>query len=338
MTNASRELRLGLVGAGLIGQQRARAIAASPGLRLVAVADLDETMARKAAGGARIMNDAASLAADPEIDAIIVATPPSSHEALGLMCLQAGKHVLIEKPLATSLKSCERLVVAAELRGLRLATGFNLRLTRAAILARSLLDAGAIGALDHVRGFHGHQGGEEFTHDWISDQAVAGGGALMDNGIHVIDLVRSFLGEVTNVHGFATSHTWQRPGCEDNGFLLFQNAKGNVGAIQASWTEWRGYGYRIEIYGTSGFIRFGYPPLHLIHGSRQADGRMRTRRFLFPSYQILERLRGWEWGLQETLSLELNAFAKAIRSGTPLSATGRDGLEAVRIALSATRL
>jgi predicted dehydrogenase len=94
----------------------------------------------------------------------------------------------------------------------------------------------------------------------------------------------------------------------------------------------------VEIYGTEGYIRFGYPPLQLQHGRRAGGGRVRVRRFVFPVYQVLERLRGWEWGLVETLSRELRAFAAAIRDGSPPSASGRDGLEAVRIALSAVRL
>lgn len=338
MTNASRELRVALIGAGLIGRLRARAVAATGGLRLAAVADLDTERARDVARGVRVASDAAALAADPEIDAIVLATPPASHEALGLMCLEAGKHVLVEKPLATSVESCQRLVDSAEQHRVCLATGFNLRLTRAARLARSLLQAGAIGALDHVRAFHGHPGGKEFSHAWIYDKAVAGGGALMDNGIHVIDLTRYFLGDVASGHAFATAHTWKKDGCEDNGFLLLRNARGNVATLQASWTEWRGYGYRLELYGTEGYVRFGYPPLHLVHGRRTGDGRTRTRRYLFPSYQILERLRGWEWGLTETLARELEAFAGAIRFGSPPNASGRDGLEAVRIALSAARL
>ena len=337
-SDASRELRLGVIGAGLIGRLRARAITSTPGLRLAAVADLDAARAGEVARGARVVADAGALWADLEIDAVILATPPSSHEALGLACLEAGKHLLVEKPLAISVAGCQRLVDSAEQRGLVLATGFNLRLTRAALLARSLFDAGAIGALDHLRAFHGHPGGPEFTHAWIYDKAIAGGGALMDNGIHVIDLMRWFLGDVTGGHGFATTHTWGKPGCEDNGFLLLRNERGNVATLQASWTEWRGYGYRIEIYGTEGYIRFGYPPLQLVHGRRARDGRISNRRYFFPSYQILERMRGWESGLEETLVLELLAFGRAIRSGSPPSASGRDGLEAVRIALSAARL
>jgi predicted dehydrogenase len=329
----STTIRVGLIGAGMIGRLRARAVARVPGMRLVAVADAREELARQAAGGVpgvRIFGDGMELAQWSEVDAVILSTPPGSHAPLGLACLAAGKHLLCEKPLATSVAACEALVAAAAKAGVRLATGFNLRYTRAAKLARQLVEAGAIGELDHVRAFHGH-GGEEFGHDWVHDAKVTGGGTLMDNGIHVIDLTRWFLGDVRETKGFATGHVWRKAGCEDNGFLVMQNSRGRVATLQSSWSEWGGYGYRIEIYGTEGFVRFGYPPMYLVHGRRGNRGRTR---YFFPRYQVEERLRGWEWGLVETLVEDLAGWAAAIGTGSPPPITGEDGLEAVRIARS----
>lgn len=338
--HTDRPVRVGVIGAGLIGRLRARAVGQVPGLRLAAVADTRMELVRHVVGSRKdvaIFSDGAALAVDPNVDAVIVATPPNSHRPLGLACLDAGKHVLCEKPLAPTPADCEELVLAADRAGVRLSTGFNLRYTRAARRARQLFDEGAIGALDYVRAYHGHPGGSEFTHDWVFDREVTGGGALMDNGIHLIDLVRWFLGGAAEVTGYATNHVWHKPGCEDNGFLLLKNAEDRVALFQASWTEWRGYHYRVELYGTDGFIRFGYPPLHLVHGSRTANGRVRKRRYIFPSYQIFERVRGWEWGLVETLAGELTDWATAIGGGPEAPASGHDGLEAVRIAHAARR-
>lgn len=334
-------LRVGLIGAGMIGQLRARAIDQVPGLRLVAVAEpraeLAQTITRRRSE-VRHLTEGLALANEPDIDAVIVATPPNSHLRLGVACLSAGKHVLCEKPLAPTPEDAEALVRAAEDAGVHLATGFNLRYTRAALLARQLLDAGTIGALDHIRAFHGHPGGQEFTHPWVFDQRVTGGGALMDNGIHLIDLTRWFLGGVTSVTGYATHHVWQKAGCEDNGFLLLKNPQDRVAMLQASWTEWRGYHYRIELYGTKGYIRFGYPPMHLVHGVRAASGRVRRHRYLFPVYQVLERVRGWQWGLVESLARELESWVGTIASGAAGPASGHDGREAVRIAHAAQRV
>lgn len=321
-----------------MGQLRGRAIAQVPQLRLVAVADLRKELAQKAAAtasGVRLYADGAALIKDPEVDAVILSTPPASHEPLGQACLAAGKHLLCEKPLANTPDACEVLVQAAEKAGVSLATGFNCRYTRAALLARQLLEKGAIGQLDHIRAYHGFSGGQETTQPWVYNPSASGGGTLMDNGIHLIDLTRWFLGDVQRVTGYATNHTWHKPACDDNGFLLLINSKGCVASLQASWTEWRGYQYRMEIYGTEGFIRFGYPPLYLIHGRRKAGGGVRIKRHLFPLYQVFERMRGWEWGLIETLVRELKAWGQAIATDSPQPISGYDGWEAVRIARAA---
>lgn len=334
-------LRIGLAGAGMIGRFRARALEKIPAVELVAVADPDETRARALIGGRdlRVVADGTAFARDPEIDAVVVSVPPIGHESIGVACLRAGKHVLCEKPLAASVAACEALVDAAEAGGACLATGFTLRHTPAARLARHLVDAGAIGEVDHVRAYHGHAGGDDFGPGWIVDQSVSGGGTLMDNGIHMIDLARWFLGgDVKAMTGFATHHVWQQPGCEDNGFVLMRNEKNRVASVQSSWSEWHGYGYRVEVYGTRGGVRFGYAPLWLVHTQGQPGGGMKTRRHFFPRYQVIERVKGWEWSLVETLVADLEDWIAAILTGGTPSASGDDGLEAVRIAQGVERL
>jgi len=327
------------MGAGMIGQLRARALAKMRReFTLVAVADLRQELARVIVGAhrqARMYADGRALAADDDVEAVIVSTPPALHAPLGIACLKAGKHLLCEKPLASSVEDCERLVQAAEEAGVCLATGFTLRQTPAARMARQLLDEGAIGLLDHIRAFHGHRGGTDLGPPWVTDHATTGGGTLMDNGIHVIDLARWFLGDVTEVVGFASNHTWRKPGCEDNGFLLMRSREGRIASVQASWTEWRGYGYRVELYGTEGRICFSFPPLWLVHTRGKPGLPMRVRHYAFPGYQVIERVRGWQWSLVETLVRDLRDWFEAIEAGRPAPASGRDGLEAVRIALAA---
>ena len=155
----------------MIGFLRARALRQVPTMRLQVVADVDRTAATKVAAtskGVEVLSDGTAVAGREDVDAVVLATPPHTHEALGIACLRGGKHVLCEKPLATSVEACQRLVEAARQAGVVLATGFNLRYTPAAQLARRLLDGGAIGKLDHIRAYHGHPGGTEFTHNWIT--------------------------------------------------------------------------------------------------------------------------------------------------------------------------
>jgi predicted dehydrogenase len=333
-------LRVALVGAGMIGQHRARALARVEGARLVAVADRREDAARTLAAehpGVRVLGDGRAVAADDTIDAVILSTPPVDHGPIGLACLEAGQHLLVEKPLAPDVATAEALVAAAERAGRCLATGFTLRQTPAARLARRLVDEGRIGELDHVRAFHGHRGGGDFGPPWITDAAVTGGGTLMDNGIHMIDLARWFLGDAAESVGYGSEHVWQKPGCEDNGFVLLRNAAGRVATVHSSWTEWRGYGYRVEIYGTHGSVRFGYSPLWLVE-TRGTPGESMKRRFhLFPVYQVRERLQGWQWSFEQTLVADLRDWVEAIRAGRLAPASGVDGLEAVRIAQGIAR-
>lgn len=338
---STKPLRIALVGAGMIGHHRAKALAQLPNARLVLVADRRVEEARKLASQyseVRAVDDGLAAAGSSDVDAVILSTPPIDHEDVGVAWLEAGKHVLCEKPLAVSVEACERLVATARKHGVCLATGFTLRQTPAARLARSLIDEGVLGDIDHVRAFHGHGGGEAFGPPWITDAAVTGGGTLMDNGIHMIDLVRWFLGDVVEAVGYGTGHTWRKPGCEDNGFVLMKSASGRVGTLHSSWTEWRGYGYRVEVYGTAGSVRFGYSPLWLVETRGTPGGPMKRRLHAFLKYQVKERLRGWQWSLEETLAADIHDWVEAIRRGREAPASGVDGLEAVRIAQSISRI
>ena len=120
-------MRFGLIGAGAIGKIRADAIAKSPVCELVAVADLDEGRARAAAPGARYYSDANDLIAANDVDAIIISTPPPLHEPLAVAAAKAGKHVLVEKPMAATPDACERMIAAARQAGTLLTVGYNHR-------------------------------------------------------------------------------------------------------------------------------------------------------------------------------------------------------------------
>jgi predicted dehydrogenase len=184
-----------------------------------------------------------------------------------------------------------------------------------------------------LRAYAGHQGGEEFGHPWVHDAAVTGGGCLIDNGIHLLDLTRFLLGEVARAKGYVESATWKFGGVEDNGFALFRTESGAIASVHASWTEWRGYRFWIEAVGTRGFVRAFYPPMFCEWGEVAVSGHRARRRFkLFPAFQILERLRGWQWTVVRSFMQELSELADGIRGGRQIQATGRDGLRALQMA------
>jgi predicted dehydrogenase len=248
------------------------------------------------------------------------------------MALQSGKHVLCEKPLARTVEECREMVDAAEKNGRFLATGFNYRFYPSMIKARELLDAGTIGELDHIRSYTGYSAADH-DHDWLHDVKVMGGGALRDNGIHLIDLTCHFLGEVADVKGFASNRVWGYEGCEDNGFALLRSSAGKIAALQASWTEWRGYRLLVELYGDKGCIRaFCFPMMTQVYWSLTRGGKLRRKTDFYPKTQLWEKLKSYRWVVAQSFILELDAFARATRGERTPVATGSEGLRAVMVA------
>ncbi len=332
-------MRIGLIGCGGIGELRAKAVAATREVELVAVSDLDEKRAHFVASqyGGVVTPDWRSLLKRKDVEAVIVSTPPSLHAEMCIAALRAGKHVLCEKPLARTPEECRAILVVAEQEGRFVATGFNYRFYPSIAKARALLESGIIGELDHIRSYTGYSAAEH-SHAWLHDAKVMGGGALRDNGIHLIDLTAYFLGDVAEVKGFASSAVWGFAGCEDNGFALLRSSTGKTATLQASWTEWRGYRLQIELYGTLGCIRtWCFPMATQVVWSKTRGGRMQTKWHWFPKTQLMEKLYSYRWVVTASFIEELTAFADALKGkATPL-ATGLAGLRTVEIAQWATQ-
>src|SRR5581483_11682776 len=210
--------RIGLIGAGVLGRLRAQALLRVPALELRAVADADETRLAAVAGppGIARATDYRRMLEAAEIDAVIVSTPTHLHEEMVLAALDAGRHVLCEKPLANGVASCRRIVDRAAAAGKILAVGFNHRYFRSVRYLKSIVDSGTIGELDHLRVFGGHEGLGQLRGEWMYRSEYSGGGAMMDIGIHLTDLVRHLAGEVVEVYGTATNRIWKIDGSEDN--------------------------------------------------------------------------------------------------------------------------
>jgi len=327
-------LKVGLIGCGEIGRLRAAALAKSDSLKLIAVSDLDQERAASVASkyGVPGEQDWHVFLRREEVDAVIVSTPPSLHAEMCIEALRSGKHVLCEKPLGRTPIECQNMVTAAEENNRFLATGFNYRFYPSIEKARSLLDGGVIGELDHVRAYSGYSA-TEHNHDWIHDVGMMGGGALRDNGIHLIDLTRYFLGEVEDVTGLVSNSVWGFKGCEDNGFALLRSPTGKAASLQASWTEWTGYRFLVEIYGTRGCIRaWCFPMLTQVTWAKERGGRTRKKNYFFPMIHIWEHLRSYRWVVTRSFVQELWAFSRAINGELTEVATGRDGMRAVEIA------
>jgi len=330
-------LQFGLIGCGGIGALRADAVIQSPHAQLVGVSD--EVQSRVDAFSRKYgcdgEGDWRKLVRRTDLDAIIVSTPPSLHCEMTIEALRNGKHVLCEKPLARTPEECRAMNQEADQHGLCLATGFNYRFYPSMLKARELLDAGLIGDLNHIRSYAGYSA-KDHNPAWVHDATMMGGGALRDNGIHLIDLTRFFLGEVVEVQGMASPSVWGFEGCEDNGFALLKNSKGVVASLQASWTEWRGYRFLIELYGTKGCIRaWCFPIMVQAVWSDVVGGPVRKKTHFFPKTFLFEHLRSYRWVVTQSFILEVEAFTKTVRGEVTLMARGKDGMQAVEIAQAA---
>jgi predicted dehydrogenase len=328
-------LRIGVVGAGVIGTLRARTIQDSPDTELVAVCDVVPAAAAAAVAGtgARAVGTLAEFLEIP-MDAVIVSSPLHRHDEACLGALARGSHVLCEKPLANTVAGCARIVEAARSSGRVLAVGFNLRYFPAIKFVREVIASGRIGALDHLRLFGGHDGLHNFRAEWQYRAPESGGGAMMDIGIHLSDLARYFLGEITEVYGLMSERVLQVPGSEDNAVAVFRNQAGIPATYHATWTEWRGYGLGIEAYGSLGMVRGSYAPMQnlLITHDRPGGPRRTSRRF-YPEIMVREKLRSWTSTTRLTFEEELRDFVARIGGASGgILADGHAGLRAVEVA------
>ena len=242
--------RIALIGCGLIGRKR---LAALPAGAFAAACDLEIGRAEQLVASARTgyaTDDAARIFADPAIDAVIVCTLNAALAPLALAAIRAGKHVLVEKPGAISTEQADELIDAARAAGVRVRVGFNHRFHPALLQARSLYESGALGPLMFVRGRYGHGGRVGYDREWRADPTLSGGGELIDQGVHLIDLAGWFLGDFARIEGHASTSFWDMP-VDDNAFLNLRTAAGQTAWLHVSCTEWKNL-FSLEIYGRTG--------------------------------------------------------------------------------------
>jgi predicted dehydrogenase len=231
-------LNVALIGCGAVGQKRARHLASA---RLLHCVDLDLQRAAQLAAladGCACGSDWREPLARPDIDAVIVATPQDSQVEIVRAAVSAAKHVLVEKPAARHVEELVGLPQLASRYGVRVRVGFNHRYHRAFQQARRLVDSGALGPLLFVRARYGHGGRPGYEGEWRAQPQRSGGGELIDQGVHLIDLARWFLGEFEEVDGFAHTYYWDMP-VDDNGFMLLKTAGKQVAFLHASCTDWK---------------------------------------------------------------------------------------------------
>ncbi len=246
-------LTAAIIGAGLIGKKRAAALASAGNgqfFRLKWVADQDATRAESLAAlhsGASGTGELSRVLSDHEVDLVIIATLHDSLAGLTRQTLEAGKHVLVEKPGARSADELEGLLSLQATMGKRVRVGYNHRFHPGLRLAGVHVARGDLGPMLFVRARYGHGGRVGYEKEWRADARLSGGGELIDQGVHLIDLARWYLGDFTRVHGLVKTLFWKME-VDDNAFLELETADGQVAWLHASCSEWKNL-FSMEIYG-----------------------------------------------------------------------------------------
>ncbi len=247
------EFGVAIIGCGLIGKKRAQNLGSA---RLLACADVSTEKAADLAASvepaAKWYPDWQSAVKHPGVNIVIVSTLHDSLAAITKGAIAAGCHVLVEKPAARRASELVGLEAAAADANALVRVGFNHRYHRAFRKARKLVDSGALGPLMFIRARYGHGGRVGYDKEWRADPVISGGGELIDQGPHLIDLSRWFLGSFEEVDGYAPTYFWDMP-VDDNGFMLLKTRQKNVAFLHVSCTEWKNM-FSFEIYGRDGKI------------------------------------------------------------------------------------
>jgi predicted dehydrogenase len=193
------------------------------------------------------LTDYKAALADRNVGAVIVATLNASLAPIALAAVQAGKHVLVEKPGALSSGELRAVHAAAIIAGVRVRIGYNHRFHPALQKARELLAEGVLGPLMFLRGRYGHGGRKGYDREWRADPSLSGGGELIDQGVHLIDLAGWFLGDFTTIEGHAATYFWDMK-VDDNAFVSLRTPAGQTAWLHVSCTEWKNL-FSLEIYG-----------------------------------------------------------------------------------------
>jgi predicted dehydrogenase len=316
-------VKFAIVGCGLIGQKRLRSLRS--GDQVVAVADPVLERAQALAGqarGAAPLTDWRQAVARPDVDAVFVATSNDALAPVTMVAIEAGKHVLVEKPAARNPGELVPLIAAAEKKGVRVQVGFNHRYHPALQQARKLVDSGVMGPLMYIRARYGHGGRPGYDKEWRAKPEISGGGELLDQGVHLIDLSRWFLGDFPDVQGHVATFFWDMP-AEDNGFLLLKTPQGQVAWLHATWTEWKNT-FSFEVFGRDA-------KLH-IEGLGGSYGVERLSYYKMKPQMGPPETTIWEYpGEDNSWRLELEAFAQAIEAGREPPVTLRDAHAALTV-------
>lgn len=244
-------IKTGIIGYGKMGKIRANAIKASGKGKITKVYDPDESTDFE---GYNNVNDYNEIIEDPEIDAIFICTPNYLNKPLTIKGLEFNKHVFCEKPPAFNSKEVEEIIEVENKSGKKLMYGFNHRHHSSIQYMKSLIESKKYGNILWMRGRYGKSVDQSFFQNWRADKEKAGGGILLDQGIHLLDLFIYLSGGFDEVKSYVSDLYWKIEGIEDNAFVILKNnSNGIVASLHSTMTQWR-HLFAFEIFMEKGYL------------------------------------------------------------------------------------
>ncbi|MCM3786280.1 Gfo/Idh/MocA family oxidoreductase [Neobacillus mesonae] len=326
-----KKIKVAVFGCGAIAERRhIPEYAANEQVELVAFADPKIERAEKMAEtyGGKGYASYEELLSNEEVDAVSVCTPNYLHASMAIAAANAGKHVLVEKPMACTAEEGEQMIEAAKKNGVFLMVGHNQRLMPPHVKAKELLESGKLGKVLTFRTSFGHPGPEAWSVDgadsWFFRKEEAIMGAMGDLGVHKSDFIRYLLNdEVSEVAGFIGTLHKEGTEVDDNATCILRMKSGAVGTLVASWTQYKGGDNSTVLWCENGVMKIGTVEgdeviVELTNGTVETYkvGAMATNEKQVPSGVI-------------------DAFVESIVTNTPPSISGEEGLKSLNVILAA---
>lgn len=230
---------IGIIGCGLIGRKRAENLPEN--CRIASLYDINFSRAEELshiAESPTVQRSAQELLVNSEVDVVVIATSHADLAEIGLAATSHGKHVFLEKPGGRNVDELREIQASAEINDSIVGVGYNHRFHPSFLKAREIIRSQEYGKLLWVRGRYGHGGRVGYDKEWRANREISGGGELLDQGSHLIDLTHFLFGESKLIHSHLTTAFWDMD-VEDNAFIQLEVATGGVAWLHASWTEWK---------------------------------------------------------------------------------------------------
>ena len=313
-----------IIGFGYMGQIRLRTINQISNLKIKIVCDPNKKIIPKS--NKYIISDNYKVIFRENIDIVFVCTPNNITPKIVIECLKEKKHVFCEKPPGRHIKDLKNIKKFLN-KNQKLMFGFNHRFHPAVIAAKKLINSKKLGQIITMRGVYGKSGGINFKNSWRNNKNISGGGILLDQGIHMIDLFRYFCGDFNQVKCFYSNKFWKFD-VEDNAFLIFKNKYNQLANLHSSSTLWR-HTFRIDVTLEKGYILIegllsktgSYGQEKITYAKRQFENE--SKALGNPSEKVIYFDQDNSWKLEMTqfisyiknnTKVEINGFNDAIKS------------------------